>query len=557
MRFSLAALALACAAPVAAAQPVLYHEAVVHTVDDEMPLASAFVVDGGRFVAVGAEDPLAADFPDAERRSLGGATVVPGLIDAHAHLFGLGESLTSADLVGTTSAADVVARLRAFEREMDLPEGTWLTGRGWDQNDWDTGGAFPTRADLDAAFPDRPVWLGRIDGHAGWGNTAALRAAGLDPAAPAPVDPEGGKVLRDEAGRPTGVFIDAAEALVAEAMPAMTDEDHERALRLGLQAMARAGLTGVHDAGLTLAQIRTLQRAADEGWLTARVYAMIGGDGPALDYFCETGPVLDYGDGRVTVRSLKLYVDGALGSRGAALIEAYSDDPGNHGLLMMEPAAYQRVVDRAMGCGLQVNSHAIGDRGAREVLDAYEAALSDHPDNPGRHRMEHAQVLTDAEIARFAPLGVIASVQPTHATSDMPWAEQRVGERIEGAYAWRRLADSGARLALGSDFPVERVDPMLGIYAAVTRQDAAGRPEGGWRADQVLTRAETLEGFTVGAAYAAFQEDQLGSIAVGKRADFVVLDRDILSIPPADILEAEVQMTVVGGRVVYAAGNGE
>jgi predicted amidohydrolase YtcJ len=315
--------------------------------------------------------------------------------------------------------------------------------------------------------------------------------------------------------------------------------------------MAEVGLTGVHDAGLTLDQIRTLQRAADEGWLTARVYAMIGGDIPALDHFCEDGLLLGYGDGRVTVRSLKLYVDGALGSRGAALIEEYSDDPGNHGLLMMEPAAYGTVVDRAMGCGLQVNSHAIGDRGARVVLDAYEAALSNHPENPGRHRMEHAQVLADAEIARFAPLGVIASVQPTHATSDMPWAEQRVGDRIEGAYAWRRLAQSGARLALGSDFPVERVNPMLGFYAAVTRQDAEGMPEGGWYADQVLTREEALKGFTLDAAYAGFQEDELGTIAAGKRADFVVLGRDPMTAPADELLGTEVLMTVVGGEVVY------
>ena len=555
MRSVLLIFALLAAAPLLAAQPVLYHDAVVHTVDNDAPAAGAFVVDQGRFVAVGDEAELAARFPEAARRTLGGATVVPGLIDAHAHLFGLGESLMSADLVGTASAADVVARLQTFEREMDLPAGAWLTGRGWDQNDWPGDGAFPTRADLDAAFPNRPVWLGRVDGHAGWANTAALRAAGIDPEAAAPAAPEGGKVLQDADGRPTGVFVDAAETLITPAMPAMTDADHERALRLGLAAMAEAGLTGVHDAGLTLAQIRTLQRAADEGWLTARVYAMIGGDGPALDHFCQNGLLLGYGDGRVTVRSLKLYVDGALGSRGAALLDEYSDDPGNHGLLMMEPAAYGAVVRRAMGCGLQVNSHAIGDRGGRVVLDAYAAAMAAHPDHAGRHRMEHAQVLADAEIARFAPLGVIASVQPTHATSDMPWAEGRVGARIAGAYAWRRLLDGGARLALGSDFPVERVSPMLGFYAAVTRQDAAGMPEGGWRAGEVLTRAEALQGFTLDAAYAAFQEDQLGSIAVGKRADFVVLDRDPMTTPADGLLATQVQMTVVGGEVVFRAAS--
>ena len=560
MRSIFALLALFAAAPALSAQPVLYHDAVVHTVDNEQPTASAFVVDGGRFVAVGDVADLLATFPDAERRSLGGAVVVPGLIDAHAHLLKLGRSLLRADLVATTSVQDIVSRLQAFEVKVGLPNGAWLLGRGWDQNDWGdnssvSGGAFPTRADLDAAFPARPVWIERIDGHAYWANTAALVAAGLDPAAAAPSDPEGGKVLQDADGRPTGVFVDNAKSLVEPSIPAATGADEQRALELGLAEMARHGLTGVHNAGLGVDEIELLRRAADNGKLSARVYAMIGGApelvGPALDRYCASGPTLDYADAHLTVRSLKLYVDGALGSRGAALLDDYSDDPHNRGLLFATPEAFGEIVDRAMSCGFQVNAHAIGDRGARVVLDVYERAMADHPGNPGRHRMEHAQVLADAEIARFAPLGVIASVQPTHATSDMPWAEQRVGSRIAGAYAWRRLVDSGARLALGSDFPVERVNPMLGFYAAVTRQDADGRPEGGWRAEEVLTRAEALRGFTLDAAYAAFQEDQLGSISVGKRADFVVLDRDLMTVPAAELLGTTVQMTVVGGAVVY------
>ena len=549
MRSSLAAFALFCAAPALAAQPVLYHDAVVHTVDNDAPEAGAFVVDDGRFVAVGSEADLVAAYPDAARRSLGGAAVVPGLIDAHAHLFGLGESLMSADLVGTASVEEIVARLQAFEREMDLPAGTWLTGRGWDQNDWGGDGAFPTRAALDAAFPDRPVWLGRIDGHAGWGNTAALRAAGIDPDAAAPADPEGGKVLRDADGRATGVFVDAAEALVAGALPAPDEAFYAEALTRALAETARSGLTGVHEAGVPLAVLPLYQRFAAEGRFPIRNYAMI--TPPEIAPFCDAYP-----DGidepALVVRSVKLYADGALGSRGAALLADYADDAGNRGLLFREDGPLRAAVRVAMTCGLQVNTHAIGDRANRQVLDAYEAAIEATGGGPGRHRVEHAQVLSLDDLERFAALGVIASVQPTHATSDMPWAGDRLGDdRLRGAYAWRRLSDSGARLALGSDFPVERVSPLLGFYAAVTRQDADGRPLGGWFGNQVLTRAEALRGFTLDAAYAAFMEDEVGSIAPGKRADFVVLSQDLMTVPPERILDTRVLATYLGGEAVY------
>lgn len=551
------ALAAAQAPGGASGAPDRYvvHNARVYTVDDERPTAEAFAVEGGRFVAVGAEVDVLGAHADWPRLDLGGRAVVPGLIDAHAHLLGLGEALLQADLVGTASKAEVVDRLRAFAAE--LPEGAWVTGRGWDQNDWGEGEPFPTRADLDAAFPDRPVWLQRIDGHASWANTAALRAAGVDPDAPAPADPEGGAVIRDADGRPTGVFVDAAEALVARAVPAPDDAFYQEALERALAETTRHGLTGVHEAGVPLRALDLYRSAIEAGRFPIRNYAMVSVE--ALEPFCErraAGETFESASGRLAARSVKVYADGALGSRGAALLEDYSDDPHNQGLLFRSPEDLERTVVQAMACGLQVNTHAIGDRGNRVVLDAYEAAIAATGGGPGRHRVEHAQVVDLDDIERFSRLGVIASVQPTHATSDMPWAETRVGpDRVRGAYAWRRLVDAGARLALGSDFPVERVDPLLGFHAAVTRQDGQNAPAGGWYGNQALTRQEALRGFTLDAAYAAFMEDEVGSIERGKRADFVVLSRDVMAVPPEEILGARVLATYLDGAAVYEAAD--
>ena len=544
----LALLALVPALAVAQTSYVVTN-ATVYTVDDDRPVAQAFAVEDGQFVAVGSEEAVLEDFPEWPRVDLEGRTVIPGLIDAHAHLLGLGEALLSADLVGATSKADVVARLVAFAE--DLPEGAWVTGRGWDQNDWDGDGAFPTRADLDEAFPNRPVWLGRVDGHAGWANTAALRAAGIDPDAPAPADMEGGAVIRDDRGRPTGVFVDAAEGLIARAIPTPDAAFYAEALDRALAETARHGLTGVHEAGIPLSALELYGQFAEGGRLTIRNYAMITPG--EIGAFCDSYPDGLEGD-RLSVRSVKVYADGALGSRGAALLEDYADDPGNHGLLFRQLDALEPTVRAAMACGLQVNTHAIGDRANRVVLGAYERAIEATGGGPGRHRIEHSQILSLEDIQRFADLEVIASVQPTHATSDMPWAGDRLGEdRLEGAYAWRRLIDSGARLALGSDFPVERVSPMLGFYAAVTRQDGAGMPAGGWYGNQVLSRAEALRGFTLDAAYAGFMEDKVGSIEVGKHADFVVLSQDVMRVPPEAILDTEVVATYLGGQAIYRA----
>jgi predicted amidohydrolase YtcJ len=521
------------------------HNAQIYTVDPAQPTAEAMAFADGRILMVATSEAVLSAYPGADLVDAGGRTVVPGLIDAHGHLMGLGQSLVTANLVSTRSIGEAIERLQAFAA--DLPEGAWLVGRGWDQNEW-VEQRFPTAADLDAAFPDRPVWLVRVDGHAAWANTAAmLHGPGLADRA----DPEGGRIARDASGQPTGLFIDTAMGFVQQAIPQPSAEDHARMLALALGETARYGLTGLHDAGVDLASVRLFQQAIDAGRFPLRLYAMIGGPGETLDHFCADGLIEDHG-GRLAVRSLKLYTDGALGSRGAALIEDYEDDPGNRGLLMFSPADFASVVERAMGCGLQVNTHAIGDRGARLVLDTYEAMLRHGFDNPGRHRMEHAQVVALEDLPRFSELGVIASVQPIHATSDMGWAEDRVGpDRIRGAYAWRSLLDAGARLALGSDFPVEPVNPILGFHAAITRQDASGRPPGGWYPEERLTREEALRGFTLDAAYAAFMEDEVGSLAAGKRADFVILARNIMVIPPEDVLGTAVVTTYLDGEPVY------
>ncbi|MDQ7039945.1 MAG: amidohydrolase [Rhodothermus sp.] len=522
----------------------------IYTVDAVQPMVEAMAIRGDRILMVGTTAQLAAAYPEAPRIDLKGLAVVPGFIDAHAHLMGLGLSRLRADLTGTRSIEEILERLQAFARQ--LPEEAWLLGRGWDQNDWPVK-EFPTRQMLDAVFPERPVWLVRIDGHAAWANTAAIRRANPRLLTEDVPDPEGGHIVRDAEGRPTGVFIDAAMDLIASYIPPPTEAELEEALRRAVAEANRFGLTGVHDAGVGLATIRRYQQAVDDGTLTLRLYVMMDGFGEAFDHFCAQGPLLDYG-GRLTVRSVKFYIDGALGSRGAALSSDYSDDPGNRGLLRYESGPFAEMVMRAMACGFQVNTHAIGDRGVRVVLDAYEKALRTLGRTSGRHRVEHAQVVAPEDFARFAELDVIASMQPTHATSDMYWAEDRLGpERVRGAYAWRTFLEHGVRLAFGSDFPVESANPLLGFYAAITRQDAEGWPEGGWYPEQRLTREEALRAFTLDAAYAAFQEHELGSLTPGKYADFVVLSHDIMTVPPPQILKTRVLATFFGGKCVYQA----
>lgn len=517
----------------------------IHTMDADRSVAEAMAWDDdGRLIFVGEAEELMAQHPDLALANMQGRVIVPGLIDVHGHVMGLGEARLQADLVGAGSIGEVIERLEA--READLPDDAWLTGRGWDQTLW-PGGDFPSRADLDQAFPDRPVYLVRVDGHAGWANSAALARVERD--LDGDWQPQGGDIDRDADGEPTGILIDTAMALVEDAMPDPTSEERDLALDLALEEMARHGLTGIHDAGTSLDTFRRYRERAKKGALSIRVHALADGDAAMLEWLCGNGI---YKGDRLTARAVKYYADGALGSRGAALLEDYSDDPGNDGLLFESDEAMQELVDKAMACGLQLGIHAIGDRANRQVIDALVQGQARHEDNPGRHRVEHLQIIHPNDIPRLAEHGIIASMQPTHATSDMRWAEQRLDrERLAGAYAWQKVLEAGARLALGSDFPVEPVNPWFGIHAAVTRQDREGHPEGGWLPDERLSVDQALRGFTMDAAYAGFAEDRVGSLETGKFADFVVIDADPFEVDPSELAGIGVLRTVVGGSAVY------
>ncbi|MFT3763388.1 MAG: amidohydrolase [Pseudoxanthomonas sp.] len=524
----------------------------IHTSDPQRPQAQAIAWDeSGKLLAVGDSAELAKKFPQAKHVALPQATVIPGLIDAHGHVMGLGWALLQANLVDTRDKDEILARLREFEKT--LAPGAWLIGSGWDQNDWPEK-KFPTAADLDAAFPDRPVWLERIDGHAGWANSAALNLAAKKQPKLLSTDwqPDGGRIERD-GGKPTGVLVDGAMPLLTSVIPAPDEAVRERALAASLDAAVRNGLTGVHDMSTSREDLALMRKFADEGRLPLRIDAYADGDSGALADLCAHGAYRHPG-GRLEMRGVKLFIDGALGSRGAALLEDYSDDHGNRGLLVTDPATYAATVSKAKGCGLQVATHAIGDRGNRIVLDTYEKVLGADAKSDHRWRVEHAQVVSPEDIPRFAQLGVIASMQPTHATSDMPWAEDRLGpQRILGAYAWQRFLHSGAHLALGSDFPVESPDPRLGLYAAVTRQDRDGQPPGGWFPEQRLSLSEALRGFTADAAWAGHDEDAVGQLKPGLRADFVVLARDPFEVPASELDDLQIKSTWVDGKAVYEA----
>ncbi len=502
---------------------------------------SALAVRDGRVLAV-ADEALRHAGPRTRRLDLGGAPVFPSFIDSHAHMRGLGALLESRDLRHVKTVAEITAWVR--ERAAALPKGEWILGRNWDQTNW--GGAFPTAADLDRAAPDHPVFLTRVDGHAAWVNSRALQLAGVDAKTP---DPPGGRIMRDASGRPSGVLVDRAMGLVRSRIPPPSFAQIRRQLELAAAECARLGLAGVHDAGVSADDLRAYRELIAEARMPIRIYAMIGGDGPLWREYLKRGP--EIGE-RLTVRAIKLYADGALGSRGAALWQPYSDDRSNTGLLITPKEEIERIARQAVQHGFQVCTHAIGDRANRIVLDAYAAALGGPNDR--RFRIEHAQVVSLPDFRLFRDFSVIAAIQATHATSDMRWAEARLGpDRIAGAYAWRRFLALGIPVANGSDFPVEEPNPMLGFYASITRQDAQGNPPQGWMPDQKMTRAEALESWTISSAYAAFEEKLRGTLEPGKYADFVVLDRDIMTVPPAQIPAARVKMHFIGGRPVYEA----
>jgi predicted amidohydrolase YtcJ len=524
-------------------------DARIYTVDATHPRVEALAVRGSRLVFVGsASEAMTLAGPATRVMDLHGATVIPGMTDAHAHLADLGMALQRADLRDAATYDEVIARVAA--RARTAAAGSWVYGWGWDQNLW-PGGQFPTHEALDRSVGDHPVVLDRIDGHAVVANTKAMDAAHITRATP---DPRGGRIVRDAAGNPTGVFVDNATDLITRAEPPMSDAELRSVMTAAMRECNRWGLTGIHDPGVRRQGLDLYDSLARAGAAPLRVYAMLADDSTTLAYFFAKGPESGLYDGHLWIRGVKLYADGALGSRGAALLAPYSDDPSNSGLLISTPDHLRDIAIRALRAGFQVATHAIGDRGNRNALDAYEAALKAVPTADHRFRIEHAQVIDPADIPRFAALGVIPSMQAVHATSDMYWAAERLGpSRILNAYAWRSLLNTGVIIPDGSDVPVERVNPLYSFHAAVTRQDDRGWPPGGWYPAQRMTRDEALKGMTLWAAYAGFQEHDLGSLTAGKYADFVVLDRDIMTVGDDDILGTRVLATYVGGRVVYEA----
>jgi predicted amidohydrolase YtcJ len=482
------------------------------------------------------------------RENMRGRTVIPGLIDAHMHVMGLGLGQLVVDLSDTRSLAEAQAKIRAFAEAN--PERPWIVGRGWNQELWDLG-RFPTAAELDAAVSDRPAWLERVDGHAGWANTRALASAAVTART---ADPAGGRIERLPGSRePAGVLVDAAMALVDREVPPPRASDRDLALHEAQELLVARGVTAVADMGTSLEDWMAYRRAGDTGRLRVRImsYAssveamtLIGGSGPT--------PWL-YGD-RLRMGGIKLYLDGALGSRGALLKRPYADDPGNSGLAILNGTQLRNLMSRAAMENYQVAIHAIGDAANAEALAAIDELSGDYTGDR-RWRIEHAQVVDPADIAQFGKHGVIASMQPVHQTSDRLMAEARLGpDRLAGAYAWRSIRMAGAPLAFGSDAPVEAPDPFAGMAAAISREDAGGQPAGGWFPEQTLTTEQALAAYTAGAAYAAFAEGHFGRLAVGEQADFVVLDADPLEADAAGLRRIGVLETWIGGQRVYGVG---
>jgi len=502
--------------------------------------------DLGRIVAVGNEKDTAAVLPKADHIDAQGKTLLPGLIDAHGHVFELGEIASGVELYSPNTLNSAVRAVADFAR--NHPRNAWIIGFGWNQENWKLG-RFPTAAELDAVVGDRPVLLHRVDGHAIWVNTKALEMAGVTKATQ---DPAGGKIERDASGKPTGVLVDAAMELVNRVVPLPTPAEARATLDVALASLAKVGLTSVHDAGIKVVQDDIYRDYADHGKLTTRVYAMIGDTAADFDELSKDGPLKSYANDVYALAAVKLYSDGALGSRGAALLAPYTDMPSTKGLLFYPDAEMRAKMNKAMKAGYQVNIHAIGDAGNHQILDAYAQLIPQYQNVALRHRIEHAQVVTLEDIPRFKALGIIPSMQPTHATSDQNMAEQRVGhERIKGAYAWRTFLGQGSKIACGSDFPIESPNPFEGLHAAVTRQNNANVPAGGWYKNQAMTLNEAFRCFTLDAAYAASQENVIGSLEVGKWADFILVDRDIFKIPPEQLGKTQVLQTWMGGKRVY------
>ncbi len=488
------------------------------------------------------------DRPETDFRLDGeGRVLMPGLIDAHLHVMGVGFGALTLDLSDTTSLAEAQAKIAAYAQEN--PGRPWILGGGWNQEKWGLG-RFPTAADLDAVIPDRPVWLERVDGHAGWGNSLALQRAGVTAATK---EVSGGRIERLPSGKPSGVFIDAAGDLVTKIIPEPRPKDRDAALAKAQERLLALGITAAADMGTTLEDWQAMRRAGDEGRLKMRIMAYAAGI-DAMEAIAGPRPTPWLYDDRLRLGGVKLYLDGALGSRGAWLKAPYADDPDNTGLPFLSPAQIRNLMSRAAMDNFQVAAHAIGDAANAELLSAIKE-LGETYTGDRRWRIEHAQIVTPADLSRFGENGIIASMQPVHQTSDRLMAEARLGsDRLGGAYAWNSIAGTGARLAFGSDAPVESPDPTAGLVAAFTREDADGQPFGGWLPMEAVSREAALKAFTQDAAYAGFADGRFGRLVEGERADFVLVDRDPILASPAELRAMQVLQTWIGGERVYLAG---
>ena len=555
-KFALTTLGcIALALRAAAAPPdAVYLNGNIYTANDKQPRAEAIAVKGDRITFVGKNADARKLAAESTRIiDLRGRTVLPGLTDAHCHIFGIGEREMHLNLEGTNSREDFLAKVK--ERVAQTEAGKWVTGRGWIETFWNPP-QFPTAADLAAIAPEHPVFLTRADGHAAVANSAALRIAGITADTPSPF---GGEILKDKAsGAPTGMLLDHAQELVEKHIPAASRADKEQALLLGTRRSVELGWTQVQNAGSSLDDVAVMRSLYESGKVKLRIYNAVSGPGEPADRLLSEGATVGAYGGRFTQRSIKFYADGALGSRGAALLEKYAD-ADTSGFFTNKPEVLRPAYEQALRAGIQVQTHAIGDRGNRMVLDLYDEVLkavpaADRKLAEPRWRIEHAQVISPPDIPRFAKLKVIPSMQPSHAISDLFFAPSRLGkELLGGAYAWQSLIKAGAIIPGGSDAPVERGEPMIEFYAAVARKSLKGESKEGWHPEQAVTREQALKMFTVWPAYAAFEEKERGSIETGKLADLTVLSADIMKIPHPEILKTRCVMTVIGGEIVYDA----
>ncbi len=540
-KFSLLAISLfllvSCASEKQQQADLLVYNGNVYTVDSTFSKADAFAIKDGKFLAIGTSGELQKKYVFKDKIDAKGKTVIPGLIDAHAHFYRMGLQKQTVDLMGTKSFDEVVQRIVEFQKEK---QSNFITGRGWDQNDWKVK-EFPNKRKLDSLFPETPIAITRVDGHALLANQAALDKAGVTVNSRA----EGG-AIEVENGELTGILIDNPMSFIYDAMDEPSKKEQIAALLEAQKICFSYGLTTVVDAGIDRNTIELIDSLNNSGDLKIRLYTMISNTPSNLDFYLEKEP---YKTDLLNVRSVKFYGDGALGSRGAALKEPYSDKTNHYGALLSSVADFKKTAERIAASPYQMNTHAIGDSANRVVLQTYDALLKDKGDR--RWRVEHSQVIDSADFKYFSK-NIIPSVQPTHATSDMYWAEERLGpDRIEGAYAFKKLLDQAGIVALGTDFPVEDVNPFYTFYAAVARKDLQNFPESGYKMDQALSRVETLKGMTIWAAYANFEEKEKGSIEPGKFADFIILDKNIMEIEAKEIPKMKVNSTYVNGNKVY------